>query len=304
MPGRTHGKVYVTVWGDPAYRKLPMDAQWLYEHLVSQPDLSLAGVLPLSPRRWSKASADADLPRMTAALHALEVDAFVVVDEDTEEILVRSFARRETQWTNHKMVSGFLSALDKVHSPVLVNALVRELGRVPGLPDRVADALAVRSPDPSPDRTVDPSPDLSPDPSPGRSLTRAHVEKGEGRREKGEPPTEGTRAERATRLPASFTITDDMWAWAIQQAMPVEFVERATAKFVAYWTSAPGARGRKLDWTATWRLWLMNEVDRGGGRPAPGVAVDRRRSTTEERVGQALALVAKYQAIEAQEEAT
>jgi uncharacterized protein YdaU (DUF1376 family) len=43
--------------------------------------------------------------------------------------------------------------------------------------------------------------------------------------------------------------------------------------FSDYWQSKPGKDGRKLDWFATWRLWVRNEkAGRSGGATADEVA--------------------------------
>jgi hypothetical protein len=42
--------------------------------------------------------------------------------------------------------------------------------------------------------------------------------------------------------------------------------------FCDYWRGIPGAKGRKLDWVATWRNWMRREHERRhrptNGRPA------------------------------------
>jgi hypothetical protein len=61
--------------------------------------------------------------------------------------------------------------------------------------------------------------------------------------------------------------------------------------FCDYWRGIPGAKGRKLDWVATWRNWMRREHERRttNSRTNGGA----RRSTTDERVAQAQALKAE-----------
>lgn len=40
-------------------------------------------------------------------------------------------------------------------------------------------------------------------------------------------------------------------------------------RFRDYWTAQPGARGRKSDWTATWRNWCRTALERTNGRGSP-----------------------------------
>lgn len=68
------------------------------------------------------------------------------------------------------------------------------------------------------------------------------------------------RSERATRLPDDFALTAERRLMAEAERLPAE---RTFAKFCDYWRGVSGARGRKLDWDATWRNWCRNDKDRG-----------------------------------------
>lgn len=61
---------------------------------------------------------------------------------------------------------------------------------------------------------------------------------------------------------------------------------RVAQNFYDYWIAKPGAAGRKLDWSATWRTWVRKESASTAGRTAqPGRGVDladARRQNTEE----------------------
>lgn len=45
---------------------------------------------------------------------------------------------------------------------------------------------------------------------------------------------------------------------------------RVAQNFYDYWIAKPGAAGRKLDWSATWRTWVRKESASTAGRPATG----------------------------------
>jgi hypothetical protein len=74
-----------------------------------------------------------------------------------------------------------------------------------------------------------------------------------------------------TRLPDDFTVTSEMKAWA-QTNVPQLAGAGETDKFVDYWRSIPGAKGRKTDWVATWRNWMRKAAESQaqipGQRPA------------------------------------
>jgi hypothetical protein len=65
------------------------------------------------------------------------------------------------------------------------------------------------------------------------------------------------REARATRF-ALDSLPDD-WKAFCKQERPDLTPEKTFAAFGDYWRGTPGAKGRKLDWTATWRNWVRNE---------------------------------------------
>lgn len=62
----------------------------------------------------------------------------------------------------------------------------------------------------------------------------------------------------AARLPADWKPTDTDIAF-LKTNRPELVLERIEGGFRDYWHSVPGAKGRKLDWAATWRNWVRNQ---------------------------------------------
>jgi len=95
------------------------------------------------------------------------------------------------------------------------------------------------------------------------------------------------RSAGATRLPADFALTPERRAIAeAEKADP----EREFANFTDHWRSSSGAKARKHDWDATWRIWCRRAADfkpRGNGagaekptltwRPPPDEEADNAR---------------------------
>lgn len=104
-------------------------------------------------------------------------------------------------------------------------------------------------------------------------------------------------ADRATRVPEDFQPSEDMRSWYLRERLgEVLDGRREHEQFMDYWRAVPGARGRKLDWPATWRRWMREAVERAqrnGRRPSGPPAAYR--STTDERVGAALELARQYE---------
>lgn len=63
-----------------------------------------------------------------------------------------------------------------------------------------------------------------------------------------------SRAARASRLPED-------WQPADEPEIPSSIVSREWPKFLDYWRSVPGGKGRKLDWQATWRNWCRKSME-------------------------------------------
>lgn len=80
-------------------------------------------------------------------------------------------------------------------------------------------------------------------------------------------PPDGERTPRACRIPENFP--DDEWiAWAAKERPDLD-ARLVADKFRDYWLGVPGAKGRKLDWPATWRNFVRNEYPRRGASNAP-----------------------------------
>lgn len=73
------------------------------------------------------------------------------------------------------------------------------------------------------------------------------------------PGARAERADRGTRLPADWSPSDEDRAFAEGEGIDPE---REAGSFRDYWTSKPGAAGRKSNWSATWRNWVRRSAER------------------------------------------
>lgn len=79
---------------------------------------------------------------------------------------------------------------------------------------------------------------------------------------------EGTRPLRGTRLPDGWLPSEALRAQMHLEHPGVD--QRAEyAKFVDHWSSAPGSKGVKADWDATWRNWIRRAAEYDTRRPSP-----------------------------------
>lgn len=164
---REHARLLTRIWSDEDWRARSMAAQWLYKLLLSQATINNAGVLPLQPSKWSRGAADVTLPVVEAALEELAAARFVVVDRDTEEVLVRSFVRNDGVAKIPNVLKSALRQAEQIESPKLRTALAAELRRLTATAAwRTAEALDPQPVDDRPQGPVNPSPNGSGDGSP------------------------------------------------------------------------------------------------------------------------------------------
>jgi hypothetical protein len=125
---RTHARVQGAIWNDVEWRRLSTNAQWSYLMLLSQPEINNCGVLALVPRRWSGYAVDMTLKDLEAALLELENAGFVLYDDETQELVIRTFVKHDT--------------IEK--QPYLVIAAKRQFGEVRSR--RIRELLLAQNP--------------------------------------------------------------------------------------------------------------------------------------------------------------
>ena len=80
----------------------------------------------------------------------------------------------------------------------------------------------------------------------------------EKRREEKSKPKSKAESATATRLPADWSMSVEDCEFCSTTRPDLNALETAS-RFRDYWIAQPGAKGRKLDWPATWRNWVRNE---------------------------------------------
>lgn len=101
MP-RNYTQIMCAIWDDPEFLALSEGAQRAYFMLVSQRDISAAGVLHIWTPRWAALSCTSTDETLKAALSELKQARFIVPDWMTGELLVRSFVRWDGGYKNGK----------------------------------------------------------------------------------------------------------------------------------------------------------------------------------------------------------
>jgi hypothetical protein len=117
---RSHGILKTSVWDvGSEFRTLTLPAQWAYVMLLSQPQINNCGVVPYVPEKWARLAAGATRDQLDQALAELRDRRFILIDEDTGELLVRTFIKHDRIWKQPNLVKRARKELLEVESDLL-----------------------------------------------------------------------------------------------------------------------------------------------------------------------------------------
>lgn len=250
----TYGRVMSSIWTDPDFIALKPQVQQVYLLLLSSSSRDHAGVLPLTLRRWAKCSAGATTASIEAALNALADANFVVVDWDTEEVLVRTYIRNDGVWKQPQVMRAALRSAADVQSYRLRNAVAAELNSLPGFDlEPVWQEFA---------KLLEETPNAACAQGSGSLPAGSGVGEGEGEGVKPKRVVKISEPKRGTRLPEG---------WMPQQStidtIKAEFpnagsadIRREHNAFADWAASCTTKAAVKCNWDAAWRNWMRREL--------------------------------------------
>lgn len=169
-----------SIWRNREFRSLPRTAQCTYLQLCSQKDLDCAGLLTLNIGVLTKGCNELDQDAVGDDLKTLEVERFIFVDHDTDELFIRSYMRTAEVVKSPNVFKSALKSAAQVESPKLRSEVASELRRLRRADaDKIANLLnpteTHRDDNTNPSETL-PKPEtlsepsyLSPVPSPSHS---------------------------------------------------------------------------------------------------------------------------------------
>lgn len=135
---RDHARVNVTIWQDADFRELSPAAQHLYFVLWTHPDLSYCGVVDWRPGRLAALAGGWDKDAVIEAAAELSNNLFVIIDEDTEEALLRSWIKWDGLLKQPRlpvsMAKAYAATYSKSLRGVLTHELLKMQSRQPDLP--------------------------------------------------------------------------------------------------------------------------------------------------------------------------
>lgn len=127
---REFAQIRLSIWMDDDFTALTAEQQLVYLMLSSQPTINLAGVLDYLPGRLARLSGGLTASKVGKIITELENHNFVFLDEDTDEILVRSLIRTSGAWKTPNSAQAIALNAQQVMSRKLKSVLLAELRRV------------------------------------------------------------------------------------------------------------------------------------------------------------------------------
>lgn len=126
---RDHARVKVNIW-DEDFPDLKVVEQHAYFLLMSNRGLSRCGVIDYIPSRFQGLAADLTASRFRTAVAGLRAARYVVIDDHTQELLVRSYVRHDGVLDRLNMGKATGTAFEAVVSDAIRRAIGDELARL------------------------------------------------------------------------------------------------------------------------------------------------------------------------------
>jgi hypothetical protein len=127
---RDRANIFTNIWTDTDWRALSGDEQHLYLLLMTHPDLSYSGVCDWRPGRLAKMRSDATKADIERIGRALQAKRFILIDEETEEVLIRSYIRHDGVLKQPNLSVSFVNAYGAAASPQIRMLIIHELKRL------------------------------------------------------------------------------------------------------------------------------------------------------------------------------
>jgi hypothetical protein len=125
-----HVRLKASIWLDEMFLSLPVIAQWLYLAIISQPGVSLCGVIQPSYKRWATFAPEITAEDTEKGVLILQEHSFVAIDDDTDELLIRSFVRHGVALDSPNAIVGMSKSFETIHSKDLRKVVIEELRKV------------------------------------------------------------------------------------------------------------------------------------------------------------------------------
>lgn len=126
---RTYARLYVAIDSDPDFSDLSAEEQALYFRLLAASRLTMCGVADWRPAKLVRRFRGMTRERLEALALSLEQRRFIVIDRETEEVLVRSFVRHDGVLKSPNLVKAMIRDYHDIGSDLLKQVVAFEVRR-------------------------------------------------------------------------------------------------------------------------------------------------------------------------------
>jgi hypothetical protein len=124
--GKDHARINLDIWGDEDWLDLTPPAQHLYFVLWTSPQLSYCGTGDWRPAKIAAKAKGWTATQVEIAAVELSERLFLIIDVDTEEFLLRSWAKHDGLWRTPNMAVSMANARADLASRTLRGVVVFE----------------------------------------------------------------------------------------------------------------------------------------------------------------------------------
>ncbi|MBB3040170.1 hypothetical protein [Hoyosella altamirensis] len=142
--GKGYVRILRAIWVDDNFRAIPASAQHLYFMILSDPRLNRLGITEWRPRRLASRASDLSVEVIEDAAKHLQHRRFIILDEDTEEVMVRSYIRHDRAWKVPNHSQKYIEDFVKTDSPKCRETVSAELRRLRAEDDQPAREVWVK----------------------------------------------------------------------------------------------------------------------------------------------------------------
>lgn len=275
---RDRANIRIDLWADGDWRKLSLGAQHLYLLLLSHSTLNYAGVADWRSGRLAALTSGRTRSDIDDDARELQAAHFIHADNETEEIMIRSFLRHDGVIKHPRLHVSMAKDYAGISSEDIRAYIAFELQKLfteqPGLAlwadarvqtilkaearDMKAESIAVAIDNPKP--LAKPlAKDLNSVPMRTSTATATS-----SKEEEKISPTN-----RKSSCPKEFPVTEAMASWARENQISADLKEQ-TARFLDHHASKGSTF---VDWTRAWQNWMRNAKEWAKPQGDPGAIV-------------------------------
>lgn len=127
---RELANIRLDIWTSQEFRDLTEAEQRLYFLLLSHDSLSYAGVADWRPRRLARFAASSTPESIEQIGLALQAKRFILIDDDSEEVLIRSFLKHDGLLKQPRLTVSMVNAYGSTTSENIRSVIIHELQKL------------------------------------------------------------------------------------------------------------------------------------------------------------------------------